>query len=100
MLRLSCAAYSGFPVRHAPVFADDGGFAKISYSQTEDSVEEAAQRFAEAFYNCSYNYSDTLGVIIGTSNYGGYVSSQHGIEWANMVNRVNTWLIYQERLSL
>jgi hypothetical protein len=74
---------------------DDGGFAKISYSQTEDSVEEAAQRFAEAFYNCSYNYSDTLGVIIGTSNFGGYVSSQHGIEWANMINRVNTWLINQ-----
>jgi len=74
----------------------DGGFARLSYSPIEDSVEEAARSYAEAFYLCSYGYPDTLVMVIGTNNFGDYyVDTQSGIEWANMVNRVNSWLVNQ-----
>jgi hypothetical protein len=65
---------------------DLGGFASIS------SVESATKAFASNFYNCSTGYPDTLVVVVGTNNFGYYVNSTHGTEWAKMIDRINTWL--------
>jgi len=54
-------------------------------------IATAVQEFAKGYYECTDD-SSQLRIVIGTSNWGGYVTKEHGQAWAQMVNEVGSWL--------
>jgi hypothetical protein len=62
----------------------------VNIGQIMDAVKEYATGF---YYGLGNDYESFLTIIVGTNSSGYYVSSGHGIAWANMINDLNTWLI-------
>jgi hypothetical protein len=59
------------------------------------TIENAMEQYANGFYTCTGSNLSTLRLVMGTSNYGSYVSNGHGQSFATSVNNVNTWLSNQ-----
>lgn len=60
---------------------------------TTTSIGNAVKQFGKAYYQCtgSDSYS-TVQIAVGTSNYGSYVTYEHGKAWAQMVNDIGIYL--------
>jgi hypothetical protein len=66
-----------------------GGTQFISTTQ----IADAAQQFGKGYWVCvGSDTGSQLHLAIGTSNYGGHVTYNHGQAWAQMVNAVGAWL--------
>ncbi len=54
-------------------------------------IEEAAKEFLRGYWSCS-PYGPRIVLVVGTSNYRGSTTWSHGKAWAEMVNRIGTWI--------
>lgn len=77
-----------------------GNNAFVSYA----TIEGLAESFANAYYSCTgANYTSVVTLGIGTNNSAYHIDSEGGTAWANMVNRVKSWVTrngYQTQVNI
>ncbi len=60
------------------------------------TIAEAVKAFGYGYYYCSLDeVGSHLRIGVGTSNYGSYVTYNHGRAWAQMVNQINSYFSAQ-----
>ncbi|HET7814613.1 MAG TPA: hypothetical protein VFL13_09590 [Candidatus Baltobacteraceae bacterium] len=58
---------------------------------SDSAIVSAAESYLDGFWNCSPS-SPQLRLAIGSSNYGGHVTSAAGTAWGNAVNSLNSYI--------
>jgi hypothetical protein len=64
-------------------------FGSVTFRAISD-IESAVQNFLIGYYQCGG--SGFIRLAVGTSNYRGWTTYEHGQAWAQMVNRLNDWV--------
>ena len=54
-------------------------------------IEKASEAYLQGFWDCSPSWTH-LRLVIGTNNYHGVTTFEHGQAWGKLVNRVNQWI--------
>jgi hypothetical protein len=67
------------------LFDDNYSFASIA------EIEKASEAFLQGYWDCSPSWT-FIRLVIGTNNYRGWTTYEHGQSWGEMVNRVNAWI--------
>ncbi len=68
------------------LFDKGNSFASIA------EIEKATEAFLQGYWDCSPSWTQ-IRVVIGTNNYHGVTTFEHGKAWGELVKRVNEWIV-------